>query len=201
MDDWAVAMLPQPVHAVAMLYLIKECHEEFRVAEEAARVAAPAPPPGSVPFFMTQEIPNACGTVALLHSVAAASTLGGGPVELAPGSWLHDYMARAAGASPDERAALLAADDTIDAEQAVAVEGGQSAVVDNTWQHFVTFVQKGGILWELDGRKGGPINHGPSSAETLLPDAIRAMRTFMARDPEEVRFTMLALCPPADEDQ
>lgn len=193
-------MLPQPVHAVAMLYLIKDVHEAHRVAEEAARVAAPAPPPESVPFFMTQEIPNACGTVALLHSVAAASTLGGGPVELPPGSWLHDYMTRAASASPDERAALLAADDTIDAEQAVAVEGGQSAVIDNTWQHFVCFVQKGGILWELDGRKGGPINHGPSSSETLLLDAIRVMRGFMARDPDEVRFTMLALCPPVGED-
>lgn len=34
--------------------------------------------------------------------------------------------------------------------------------------HFVALVERGGQLWELDGRKSGPVNHGPTSKQTLL---------------------------------
>lgn len=33
-----------------------------------------------------------------------------------------------------------------------------------------------GHLYELDGRKSFPINHGPSKPETLLSDAVRAIQ-------------------------
>ena len=45
----------------------------------------------------------------------------------------------------------------------------------------------------LDGTKLDPINHGATSTETFLEDAVRVIRQFMARDPEEVRFTVMAL--------
>jgi hypothetical protein len=44
-----------------------------------------------------------------------------------------------------------------------------------------------------DGRKPYPINHGPSSSETFLEDAARVCQEYMDHDPEEVRFTMIAL--------
>lgn len=34
--------------------------------------------------------------------------------------------------------------------------------------HFVAFVHKGGYLYELDGRKEFPINHGETDPEKLL---------------------------------
>ena len=34
--------------------------------------------------------------------------------------------------------------------------------------HFICFVEKDGHLYELDGRKPFPINHGPSSPDSLL---------------------------------
>lgn len=51
-----------------------------------------------------------------------------------------------------------------------------------------------------DGRKAFPINHGPSSADTLLEDACRVVRAFMDRDPEEVKFTIVALCKTPEEE-
>lgn len=51
-----------------------------------------------------------------------------------------------------------------------------------------------------DGRKEFPINHGPSSAETILEDACKVVRAFMERDPEELKFTIVALCKNASED-
>jgi ubiquitin carboxyl-terminal hydrolase L3 len=196
-EDWACEMLPAPVRAVAMLYLIKPCHEAHRALEEETRAAAAAPAPDSMPLFIKQEIANACGTIALVHALAAAA----GDVELAPDCWLTKFLAKAAPMEPEGIAAMLGEDEQLEVEQAVAVAGGQSDQVEDTWQHFVCFVERGGRLWELDGRKGGPIDHGAlGDGGTLLAGAIRVMKAYMARDPEEVRFTMLALCPPVEEE-
>jgi hypothetical protein len=67
------------------------------------------------------------------------------------------------------------------------------------WQ-FLLFSEVDGDLYELDGRKRFPINHGPTSENTLLEDACRVIKLFMERQPGEVRFTMVALCkaPPAE---
>ncbi len=59
--------------------------------------------------------------------------------------------------------------------------------------HFICFTTVNGNLYELDGRKKTAINHGPSSSETLLSDACNVIKQFMQRDPEEMRFTILAL--------
>ena len=34
--------------------------------------------------------------------------------------------------------------------------------------HYAVFTLRDGSMWELDGRKSFPVNHGPSSRETLL---------------------------------
>jgi ubiquitin carboxyl-terminal hydrolase L3 len=52
-----------------------------------------------------------------------------------------------------------------------------------------------GHLYELDGGKEFPINHGESSPDTLLEDACKVVQKFMARDPEELKFTIIALAP------
>ena len=53
----------------------------------------------------------------------------------------------------------------------------------------------------IDGRKKFPINHGPCSADSLLEDACRVVRSYMERDPEELKFTIVALCKtPVEED-
>lgn len=59
--------------------------------------------------------------------------------------------------------------------------------------HFIAFVHKDGNLYELDGRKEFPINHGPSSDDTFLNDAAEACRKYMSRDPGNVNFTIVAL--------
>ena len=50
-----------------------------------------------------------------------------------------------------------------------------------------------GNLYELDGRKSFPINHGPTSQESLLSDSCKIIQEFMKRDPTELRFTIVAL--------
>jgi ubiquitin carboxyl-terminal hydrolase L3 len=56
-----------------------------------------------------------------------------------------------------------------------------------------------GQLYELDGRKAGPVCHGSTTPMTLLNDSVVVLKQFMERDPGEVRFTILALAPRQEE--
>jgi hypothetical protein len=55
-----------------------------------------------------------------------------------------------------------------------------------------------GRLWELDGSKAGPVDHGPSSREALLRDAAEVARKFIAAS-DSLNFTMLALAAPEQQ--
>lgn len=202
-EQWAIDMVPSPVIAALMLFPIKEA-SEAAAAEEAARIARDGQPAFSG-YFCKQYIPNACGTIGLLHAVANTAAAAGGPLELPGDSWYARFLARTAARSPGERGHDLEADTEGEAAHAAVVELGQSDVVDDTNQHFIAFVRAGGRLWELDGRKDTPVDHGACDADGeggLLPVACRVMRAFMARDPGELRFTMVALAPalPPEED-
>eukprot|EP01017_Pseudomicrothorax_dubius_P051150 TRINITY_DN9794_c0_g1_i4.p1 TRINITY_DN9794_c0_g1~~TRINITY_DN9794_c0_g1_i4.p1 ORF type:complete len:190 (+),score=38.58 TRINITY_DN9794_c0_g1_i4:296-865(+) len=61
--------------------------------------------------------------------------------------------------------------------------------------HFVAFIHKDGYLYELDGRKDYPINHGPTSDFTLLMDSIPIVKKMMAINPEDDRFNTIVLAP------
>jgi ubiquitin carboxyl-terminal hydrolase L3 len=69
-----------------------------------------------------------------------------------------------------------------------------------TSQHFLSLCSEvDGCLYELDGRKPAPVNHGASSPDTLLQDAVTVVAQFMMRDPTELRFTIVALAPVVDD--
>lgn len=61
---------------------------------------------------------------------------------------------------------LLLQDDEIEEVHEEAAQEGQSEQIaqGEVDTHFVCFVEKEGHLYELDGRKSFPINHGPRSA-------------------------------------
>ena len=67
--------------------------------------------------------------------------------------------------------------------------------VESVETHFVAFVCAGGALYELDGRRAAPVSHGACDAAALLPRSLEAIKGFMERDPEEVRFTITAMVP------
>jgi ubiquitin carboxyl-terminal hydrolase L3 len=197
-EEWALEMVPSPIYAMACLFPIKEASEAHKASEEALRVAnltskgeSYIDPSRSV-FFIKQSIPNACGTIALIHAIANA--IGTIPdSSLSSDSWLQTFISKHITSSPDEKALALENDKALEAAHDAAVQDGQSDIVDDTWQHFFCLVENNGILYELDGRKQSPISHGPTSQVTFLTDCITVIRGFMARDPEELRFTMLAL--------
>ena len=74
----------------------------------------------------------------------------------------------------------------------------------NVRTHFLAVVPLNGCIIELDGRKAFPINHGAfESADTFALEAATRVvqKEFMEKDPEEIRFSMMAVVkgPPAED--
>ena len=67
LDEGLLAMLPRPVLALMLLFPITEKYYEFQ-KEQEANISSQSV--SSKLFYMKQTISNACGTVALMHSVA-----------------------------------------------------------------------------------------------------------------------------------
>lgn len=66
--------------------------------------------------------------------------------------------------------------------------------------HFVAFVAKCGSVWELDGRKAGPIDHGVTSQETFLSDVASVVqRQFVEKAAGNLNFSLIALSKTAVE--
>ncbi|XP_015602540.1 ubiquitin carboxyl-terminal hydrolase isozyme L3 isoform X2 [Cephus cinctus] len=142
-------------------------------------------------YHMKQCVSNACGTVALIHSVANNTD----QIILEDGI-LKSFLDETKDLPFAERGEMLMqASGVIDTHKESAQEGQTEAPGDDTpvIHHFIAFVEKDGSLYELDGRKPFPVNHGPSTPETFLEDAARVCRDYMSRDPDEMRFTMVAL--------
>lgn len=193
-DPEMLAFVPSPRLAVLCLYPLTPAI----LAADAARAASAPPPPAdaAAPVFCGQKVGNACGTIALLHAVLNA---GDGLGELTDGSFFAEFARKTDGMDAGARADALAADDSLDAVHAEFAAQGQTAppaADDKIDLHFVAFVRVGGVLWELDGRKAAPVSHGECGEEALLQDACKAIKDcFMAADPKELRFTLLALTP------
>ena len=77
------------------------------------------------------------------------------------------------------------------AEEGSTAPPSADAAVD---LHFVCFVHRGGSLWELDGRKAGPVLHGASSEASFLSDAVEVVREkFVALAGEgNLNFNLMA---------
>jgi len=192
LDPELLAFLPSPVVAMILLFPINEKYEAYRKKEED-EVRSSGQDVSPKVYFMKQTIGNACGTVALLHSIL--NNKDHIPIDGANGH-LQKFLESTSDMKPDEIAKFMETDENICSVHEETALEGQTVAPSNqekTNLHFVSLVHRDGSLYELDGRKPFPINHGPSSAESFLHDAAAVCSKFIARDPEELHFSMLAL--------
>ena len=82
-----------------------------------------------------------------------------------------------------------------DATSSEANSTSRGNINDRVLTHFVSLVCVDDKLYELDGRKAGPVLHGSTTQATLLQDACKVVKQFMARDPTESRFSIITLAP------
>lgn len=190
LDPELLSMVPRPVCAVLLLFPITEKYEAFKQEEEERLKGKQDISPDV--YFIKQTIGNACGTIGIIHAVANNLK----HLEFESDSALKMFLEKTSKMNPEERAAFLEKDDSIRVTHESSAQEGQTeapSADERVNLHFIAFVNVGGQLYELDGRKPFPIVHGKTSEDTLLEDAVNVCKLFMARDPDEVCFTIIAL--------
>jgi len=190
LDTESLGWVPRPVVSLIFLFpyndqYTKYSQEQCDAIKEKGQVVLPDL------YYLKQMVSNTCGTVALIHSVANNAD----KIPIADGPF-KKLLDESRDLSPVERGELLqkSAEQIMNAHQELSLEGQTEANPNEQSNfHFVAFVHKGGYLYELDGRKDFPVNHGPTTSEKLLEDAAKVCRDYIAREPNDVNFTVMAL--------
>lgn len=182
-----IDMLPQPVYALILLYPLSK----VSIDNAADKQSQGDQVDNSNVYFMKQTIQNACGTIALLHSVGNVIDR----VSIKEDSPLDKFYKTTANLPPNERGLAVEKSRDIAEVHEHEAHSGQTEAPDavaNIDNHFVAFVEKNGRLYELDGRRSGPVDHGPSSPDTFSKDVAALCQRIVAQTDEPV-FSAVAL--------
>lgn len=200
-DPDLLSMVPQPVSSVLLLFPITPAMEKVRAAENSSASSSDL---NSDILWFKQTIGNACGTIGLLHALANSDAA----ESIKSDSALDKLFTKTrATENPDERAQILVNSKELQTVHETTASQGQSQApedLDNVILHFVCFVRsKDGELVELDGSGGrkGPMRRGRrvEKQEDLLGVAVEFVKeNYMALNPEEVNFNLIALGPSFD---
>lgn len=188
LDDELLAMVPKPCVAVLLLFPSDEMRAAKAAQLERLRSESYAPEPGI--FFMKQYVGNACGTIAAVHALTNNDFL------IAPETELAAFLRDNAPLAPEERGASLARAQFVSAATSESAQGGQTTAPEigsDVNHHFITFIAHNNHIYELDGTKPYPINHGDIIGEDLLTTAAGVIkREFVAHVPDG-HFNVMAL--------
>lgn len=199
-EPWAQEMVQPPVLGLLYIYEITDKQEEHRQQEEE-RIKKDGQHVDPQIFYMKQYADNACGTVGVFHILGNVGAEYSHVIQ--QGSLLDKFFTSAKGKTPEEAGNIFQNHDELKEKHVEATLEGHTNVEEHqdTRNHFIAFVQRGGHLYELDGRKSRPINHGPTTPETFLADACTAAQRFMEREPENLNAGMIVLArnPPVEE--
>lgn len=205
-DPDLLAFVPRPAHALLLVFPVSKTYESFRAAEDASKPDYAASGPDEEVVWYKQTIGNACGLIGLLHGVSN----GRAREFVQPGSDLDKFIQDAVPLAPRERATLIEESDALERAHQAAAAGGDTAAPaaeDDVDLHYVCFVKSeaSGSLWEMDGRRKGPINRGllEEGDDVLSEKALDlGVRAFLKREEEagggDLRFSLITLAEEFD---
>lgn len=201
-----LAFVPRPAHALLLVFPVSETYEKFRHSEDAAKTEYEGSGEDQNVIWYKQTIGNACGLIGLLHGVSN----GHARQLVERGSELDTLIKKSIPLQPRERAQLLEDTEALERAHAEAAAGGDTTAPnaeDSIDLHFVCFVksEKDGHLWELDGRRKGPLDRGQLAKDddVLSDEALnKGVRAFLKREAEagggDLRFSLIVLAQSLD---
>ncbi|VDN07812.1 unnamed protein product [Thelazia callipaeda] len=172
-EDDVLSFIPRPCYAILLCFpevdKVKEMMQPIymKMKEEGSVI-----PDGL--FFMKQKISNACGTFALIHSLANNDkriNLGDGPLK----QWLDTAIPL----SVEERSDLLAGNSILAEAHDNCARNGDTDSNESVSHHFICYVNYKDSLYELDSGAPCPRLCGPTSDETFLNDVGKACKVLM----------------------
>ncbi|KAL7421593.1 ubiquitinyl hydrolase 1 [Cryptotrichosporon argae] len=192
LDPDFLSFVGQPVHAVLLLFPSRGALEKARDEEEKSRSWD-----GQDVWWIKQTIPNACGSIGLLHALLNLPSTGA--YALRPDSPLLQFKAESLPLTGVERAKLLDEATFFSHAHTAAAQAGQSAVphdldVDLHFIAFIAGVNGAGEkrVVELDGGRGGPLDRGPCT--DLLRDVAKIVQEkYVDRADGDINFNLIVL--------
>ncbi|KAI1102782.1 ubiquitin carboxyl-terminal hydrolase [Jackrogersella minutella] len=191
-----LAFVPRPALALLLVFPVSAVYESARMAEDAGVAEYGGRGEGEPVLWFRQTIRNACGLMGLLHAVSNGPARG----FVEQNTPLHALIANAVPLAPPERSALLErTPELATAHHEAATQGATAApdARDDVDLHYVCFVKtEDGTLWELDGRRKGPIARGKldDSEDVLSEKALLwGPLKFLERGGGDMRFSCVAL--------
>lgn len=191
LDPSDIPFFRQDPFAIIYLYRISTAKEE-----KGKKTQGSIDGLGAKCFFTKQKAENACGTIALIHSLMNNLD----KIVVDKGSWFDAFIGNADGdgMEPEKIGCLLRDDETLQKKHKTASVDGEVALKEEdmmTSNHFVSLTSLEGTLVELDGRRDGPVvfDGVPFSYETCLArakeqigdDEGSVMALFSSKFPEE----------------
>lgn len=207
-DPDLLAFIPRPAHALLLVFPVSATYEKFRTTEdlETPEYTGSGDDDDEDVIWYQQTIGNACGLIGLLHAVSN----GHARTCIESGTDLDHLVKKAVTLGPKARAELLEDTEALEtAHQAAAATGDSAApdANDSIDLHYVCFVKgKNGHLWEMDGRRKGPLDRGELTAaedDVLSQTALdKGVRAFLKREEEagggDLRFSLITLAEALD---
>jgi ubiquitin carboxyl-terminal hydrolase L5 len=155
-------------------------------------------------FFARQEVTNACATQAILNILLNS------PDKLEIGPALQNFLEFTAPLDPVSRGhqigsmdELRLAHNAFARHQNFSFEEKYSKDDDDEAYHFVAYIPRDNVIWELDGLKKGPCLVGTyEDGQSWLSAAKDIVTTRMAEfGDSQIRFTLLAVCKDVTNEQ
>nr|ODN88356.1 ubiquitin carboxyl-terminal hydrolase L3 [Cryptococcus depauperatus CBS 7841] len=192
-DPEFLEMIPHPHRAVLLLFPSRGSLAKAREKEDEENEGWK----GEGLWWIKQTIPNACGSIGLLHALLNLPE--GDATSLTPGSELAQFKAMSLSMSGAERANLLEKATFFSDAHTAAAQTGQSNVptdldVDT---HFIAFVEGANEngekrIVELDGGRKGPLDRGASIC--FLQDVANMVQEkYFDRAEGDVSFNLIVL--------
>nr|ODN97700.1 ubiquitin carboxyl-terminal hydrolase L3 [Cryptococcus depauperatus CBS 7855] len=192
-DPEFLEMIPHPHRAVLLLFPSRGSLAKAREKEDEENEGWK----GEGLWWIKQTIPNACGSIGLLHALLNLPE--GDTTSLTPGSELAQFKAMSLSMSGAERANLLEEATFFSDAHTAAAQTGQSNVptdldVDT---HFIAFVEGANEngekrIVELDGGRKGPLDRGASIC--FLQDVANMVQEkYFDRAEGDVSFNLIVL--------
>lgn len=199
-----LAFVPRPSHALLLVFPVSQTYEASRLAEDSSLSEYTGSGPAEPITWFKQTIRNACGLIGLLHAVSNGEPR----KEVMSGSDLDGLLREAEPLEPGKRADLLYESKALESAHADAAKLGDTSAPQADSEvdlHFVAFVKHGGKLWELDGRRKGPLCRGElgEDEDAMSEKALGlGVRRFLKTESEggnpDLRFSLVSLGPSLD---
>ncbi|KAK3903919.1 cysteine proteinase [Staphylotrichum tortipilum] len=200
-DPSLLAFIPRPALALLLVFPISATYEAHRAEEDAKVEVYEGRGEDEPVVWWKQTIRNACGLMGLLHAVSNGAARG----FVQPGSDLERVIREGLPLGPAERAKLIEKDEAIARAHGAVAERGDTAAPgkgEDVDLHYVCFVKGGdGALWEMDGRRKGPLRRGQlEEGEDVLSETALGLGPlrFLEREGEDLRFSCVALAGSLD---